>query len=211
MTPEALILPDGARIDLGFLPPDDRFPGIFRSSCRQSPTDEELAGVNGYTVKATLSFNGGSMEAPRTIMEAGAAMVRAGGAGVFIDNSALAHGGQRWLEIAEDGRPDALSFALVAIVQGKTDIWTVGMHVLGLRDIVLKRVDVEKGFDFVELIRSLVQGDKPVAPGHIVADVNAPWFSCCAEDSDPRMEATPIYNPFGRDRLVKLGPIASNN
>jgi hypothetical protein len=211
VTPEALILPDGARLDLGFLPPDDHFPGIFRSSCRRPPTEEELATVDGYTVNVTLSGNGGSMEAARTIMKAGAAMVRAGGAGVFIDNSALAHGGELWLEMTGDGGPDALSFAFVGIVQGNQDIWTVGMHMLGLRDIVLKRADVENGFDIVEVIRYLVRGGKPAGDGHILADMNEAWFSCCAEDGDPRMVGTPMYNPFGRHRLVKLRHTASNN
>jgi hypothetical protein len=211
VTPEALILPDGARIDLGFLPSDGQFPSIFRSSCRRLPTEEELATADGYTINVTLSGNGGSMETARKIMKAGAAIVRAGGAGVFIDNSALAHGGELWLEMTEDCGPDALIFAFVGIVQGNTDIWTVGMHVLGLGDIVLKRADVEKGFDIVEVIRYLVHGDKPIGDGHFLADVKGPWFSCCAEDGDPRMVGTPMYNPFGRHRLVKLRHISSNN
>ena len=197
LTPKALILPDGAGIDVGFMAPDDQFPGIFRSVCRRPPTEEELAAANGCTVNVTLSGNGGSMEAARTIMKAGAAIVRAGGAGVFIDNSALAHGGGLWLELAEDGGPDALSFAFVGIVQGDTGIWTVGMRVLGMRDIVLNRADVENGFDMVEVIRYVVRGDKPVGDGHILPDVNGPWFSCRAEGGDPRMVGTPLYNPFG--------------
>ena len=51
--------------------------------------------------------------------------------------------GRHWLEMTEDGGPDALSFAFVAIVRGKTEVWTMGMHVLGLRDVVMKRADVE--------------------------------------------------------------------
>ncbi len=176
-----------------------------------APTEEELPTADGYTVNVTLSGNGGSMEAARAIMKAGAAMVRAGGAGVFIDNSALAHGGELWLEMAEDGGADALSFAFVGIVRGRRDIWTVGMHVLGLRDIVVKRADVEKGFDIVEVIRYLIREDKAVGDGHRLADVNGPWFSCCAEDGDPGMVGTPMYNPFGRNRLVELRQIASNN
>jgi hypothetical protein len=211
VTSQALILPDGAQIDLGLSPPDDQFPGIFRSSCRRPPTEKELATVDGYTVNVTLSGSGGSMEAARMIMKAAATLVRAGGAGVFIDNSALAHGGELWLEMTEDGGIDALSFAFIGIIQANTDLWTVGMHVLGLRDIVLKRADVENGFDIVELIRYLVRGDKPVGDGHILADVNEPWFSCCAEDGDPRMVGTPMHNPFGRLRLVKLRHIASKN
>ena len=163
LTAEALVLPDATQVEFGAMGADDQFAGIFRSSCRSPATDDELATVDGYTVNVFLSGPGGSMQAARTMMQAAAAVVRAGGAGVFIDNSALAHGGQKWLEMTEDGGPDALSFAFVAIVRGKTDVWTMGMHVLGLRDVVMKRADVESGgFDIVEVIRYLSRGDKPV-------------------------------------------------
>ena len=36
--------------------------------------------------------------------------------------------------MTEDGGPEALSFAFVAIVGGRSDAWTMGMHDLGLRD-----------------------------------------------------------------------------
>src|SRR5207247_4477239 len=139
-------------------------------SCRQPATEEELATVAGYTVNVFLSGPGGSMQAVRTMMQAGAAIVRAGGAGVFIDNSGLAHGGQDWLAMTEDGGPDALSFAFVSMIRGRAEVWTLGMHVLGLRDIVMKRADVEQeGFDIVEVIRYVCRGDKPIDDGHVLA------------------------------------------
>ena len=64
-----------------------------------------------------------------------------------------------WLEMTDDGSPDAVSFAFVAIVRNQADVWTMGMHVLGLRDIVMKRADIEKDdFDIVEVIRYLAEG-----------------------------------------------------
>src|SRR5262245_24644195 len=173
LTPEALILPDGTQIEFGAMGADAQFAGIFRSSCRRPATEEELAIVDDYAVNVLLSGHGGSKEAARTMMQAGAAIVRAGGAGVFIDNSTLAHGGQNWLAMTEDGGPDALSFAFVGIIRGKADVWTMGLHVLGLRDVVMKRADMEgaAGFDIVEVIRYLSRGDKPVGDGHIIADL----------------------------------------
>ncbi len=209
VTPQALILADGSRMDLHFLPPDDQFPGIFRSICRGRPTEKELAAVEGYTVNVTLSGRGGSIESARKIMKAAATMVRAGGAGVFIDNSALSHGGEQWLEMTEDGGIDALSFAFVGIAQDDTEIETIGMHVLGLRDIVLKRADLERDYDIVELIRIMVQGNKPV--GNILSDNNGSWFSCYTEDGDPKMATSPSHNPFGRLRLLKLRRTATSN
>src|SRR5688572_21036518 len=143
LTPEALVLPDGTAVKFGAVRADDQFAQIFRSSCRQPPTAEELATVDGYAVNVFLSGPGRSMDAARTMMRAAAAVVRAGGAGVFIDNSALAHGAEHWLEMTEDGGPDALSFAFVAIIRGRDEVWTMGMHVLGLRDVVMKRADIE--------------------------------------------------------------------
>lgn len=212
LTPEALFLPDGTEIGFGGAKADDQFAQIFRSSCRQEPTAAELATVDGYTVNAFLSGPGGSMDAARTMMQAGSALIKAGGAGVFIDNSALAHGGENWLAMTDDGGPDALSFAFVAIVHGKTEVWTMGMHVLGLRDVVMKREDVESGgFDIVEVIRYLARGEQPVDDGHVIADLNGPRFRTFAQDSDERFVGSPMHNPFGRLKLVSLRDIAETN
>jgi hypothetical protein len=212
LTPEALILPDKTQVDFGAGGADNQFAGIFRSSCRQPATQDELKTVDNYTVNVFLSGPAGSMAAARTMMQAATAIVRAGGAGVFIDNSGLAHGGQNWLALTEDGRPDAVSFAFVAIIRGKADVWTMGMHVLGLRDIVMKREVVEKeGFDIVEVIRYLAEGDKPVDDGHIIADLDGPRFRAVAEDGSERRVPGPMHNPFGRLKLVSLRDIAENN
>jgi hypothetical protein len=212
LTPEALILPDKSQVEFGAVQADDQFAQIFRSSCRQPPTEEELAIVDGYTVNVFLSGPGGSMQAARTMMQAGAAVVRAGGAGVFIDNSALAHGGQHWLEMTEDGGPDALSFAFAGIIRGKEEVWTMGMHVLGLRDLVMKRADVEPdGFDIIEVIRYLARGDKPVDDGHVIADQSGPRFLAYTQDSAVEMAGSPMYNPFGRLKLVSMRDIAETN
>jgi hypothetical protein len=212
LSPEALTLPDATQIEFGAMQADNQFAQIFRSSCRQPPTDDELARVDGYTVNAFLSGPGGSLQAARTMMQAAAALVRAGGAGVFIDNSALAHGGNDWLAMTDDGSPDALSFAFVAIVRGNADVWTMGMHVLGLRDIVMKRADVEEGgFDIVEVIRYLSRGEKPVENGHIIADLGGPRFQAFTQDAPRELAGSPMHNPFGRVKLVSVQDIAESN
>jgi hypothetical protein len=212
LTPETLLLPDKTEIGFGAMKADDQFAQIFRSSCRQPPTKDELTTVAGYTVNVLLSGPGGSMQAARTMMHAGAAMVRAGGAGVFIDNSTLAHGGRNWLEMTEDGGPDALSFAFVAIVRGQAEVWTMGMHVLGLRDVVMKRADIEAdGFDIVEVIRYLARGEKQIDDGHVIADLNGPRFQAFTQDSAAELAGSPIHNPFGRLKLVNMRDIAETN
>ncbi len=211
VTNESLTLPDGTQVALGAGAPDNEFPQIFRSSCRQPAAEDELATVNAYKANIFLSGPGGSLDAARAMMRAGAVVVRAGGAGVFIDNSALAHGGRHWLEMTEDGGPDAISFAFVSIVQGRAEVWTMGMHTLGLRDVVMKREDAEvKGFDIVEVIRYLARGDKPVDDGHVLADLGGPRFQAFVQGS-PFGAGSPMHNPFGRLKLVSMRDVAENN
>ncbi len=211
-TPGALVLPDAAQVEFGALEADAQFAGIFRSSCRQPATDDELETLDGYTVNVTLSGPGGSMPAARTMMRAGAAILRTGGAGVFIDNCGLAHGARNWLEMAEDEGPDALSFAFVAIIRGEADVWTLGMHVLGLRNVVMKRADLESGdFDIIEVIRYLCQGEKPVADGHLLADLRGPRFQVFEEECMEMPADSPMHNPFGCLRLVTVRDIAESN
>ena len=209
LTPEALILPDKTEIEFGAMDADDQFPRIFRSSCRKAD-DDELANVDGYRVNALLSGPGGSLDAARTMMQAGAALVQAGGAGVFIDNSGLAHGGRQWLRMTEDGGPDALSFAFVSIISSRTQVWTMGMHVLGLRDVVMKRADAD-GFDIIEVIRYLSSSDKPISDGHVLADLSGLRFQAFADENMDLPAGSPMHNPFGRLKLVSIGEIAESN
>lgn len=209
---DGLICPDTAPIACGAMPPDDQFAQIFRSSCREPATADELATVDHYTVNFVLSGPGGSLAAARTMMQAAAAVVRAGGAGVFIDNSTLAHGGQRWLEMTEDGGPDALSFAFVAIVRGRADVWTMGMHVLGLRDLLMRRADAgTDGERIIEVIRYLADSDRPIDDGHVIGDQHGPQFQAFAQDGPEELVGSPMHNPFGRLRLVSIRDVAQSN
>jgi hypothetical protein len=212
LTPESLALADGTEFEFIPMQADDQFAKIFRSSLRNPAEPDELTVVDSYTVNVCLIGPGGSMAAAQKIMDAGAAIVRAGGAGVFIDNSALAHGGKNWIEMTEDGSSDALSFAFAAIIRGRAEVTTMGMHVLGLPDIVMKRGDAEQDdFGIVDVIRYVARGDKPVDDGHILIDLDGPRFQAFAEPSKEFPNGSPMHNPFGRLRLVSMQDLAERN
>lgn len=212
LTPDALSLPDGTAINFTPVPPDEQFAQIFASSCRRPATSDELAIVGRYTVNIILSGPGGSLESALAMMRAGAAIVRAGGAGVFIDNCGLAHGGGLWVEMADDGGSDAVSFAFVSIVSGEQDVWTMGMHVLGYPEFVLRRSlhddDAEK---IVEVVRYVAVGAKPIADGHLLCDEHGPQYQVATTNSDEKTAQSPMHNPFGRLRLTSLKDIAEGN
>lgn len=212
LTPEKFIMPDGTELEFTPMPPDDQFPAIFESSCRRPATNDELATVRRYSVNIALSGPGGSMQAALTMLRAGAAVVAAGGAGVFIDNSCLAHGGGFWAEMAEDGSPDAVSFAFVNIIAGDQEVRTMGMHVMGFPDIVMSRSDCDADEDtIIEVIRYVCDEVKPFGDGHVVCDVNGPRFRAAAIPGNESEAGSPMHNPFGRLRLTSFKDLAEGN
>jgi hypothetical protein len=210
--PEFLKLPDGTMIEFNPLPPDDDFPRIFEMACRRPAADEELAAVERYQVNVALSGPGGSLDAAHAMMRAGAAIVQAGGAGVFIDNSALAHGAGDWLAMTDDGGADAISFAFVAIVRGERSIYTMGMHVMGYPDLAMSAIESdEHGEAMVELLRYVCRGDKQIGIGHILADEQGPRFRVVASDEDRFGDESPMHNPYGRLKIASMKEIAEGN
>jgi hypothetical protein len=211
---DKLLLPDGTEIDITPMPPDGEFPGIFKSSCRRPATRGELATVGGYTVNIALGGPGGSMDAAVKMMQAGAAIVRAGGAGVFIDNSALAHGGGFWTEMTEDGSPDAVSFAFVCIIASEHEVRTMGMHVMGFPDLIMRREDIDDDAHpdmLIEVIRYICNEVKPIGDGHVLCDLDGPRFKATATDGDEMTAGSPMHNPFGRLRLTSFKDVAEGN
>lgn len=103
LTPEALILPGGESLEFVPKRSEEEFAQIFRSSCRGPLSPQKEAWLSRSRVNLGLNGRGGSFPAALKLMRAGAAIVQAGGAGVFIDNSLLAHGGTHWRQMAADG------------------------------------------------------------------------------------------------------------
>lgn len=212
LTPESLFLPDGTEIEFVPMPPDDQFARIFESSCRRPPTPEELERVGRYTVNIGLNGSAGSMDSALKVMQAGAAIIRAGGAGVFIDNCGLAHGGDAWIQMADDGGADAVSYAFVAIVSNDRDVWTMGMHVMGFPEIIMSCADIEQDADtLVEVVRYVCSGEKRLDDGHLICDENGPRFQTASTIADERTVGSPMHNPFGRLRLTGIKDIAEGN
>ena len=152
------------------------------------------------------------MESAFAMMQAGAAIVRAGGAGVFIDNCGLAHGGGGWLQMTDDGSPDAVSFAFASIVRGRHEVYTMGMHVMGFPDILMRTADIdEEGETIVEIIRYVCGSGREIGVGHVLADEQGPRFQVVAMGQDDIEPPSPMHNPFGRLKIASAKDIAEAN
>jgi hypothetical protein len=212
LKPDRLILADGRAVDVDIRTPDDQFVSIFSSSCRRKPTDAEQKAVEKYTVQVCLTGPGGSEQDAATMMQAGVALLQAGGSGVFIDNCGLAFGATAWLEMAETPNSDSLSFAFVNIVNGRTETYTVGLHVLGLPDLQMRPEDIgDEGAVMIEMIQYLCSRQKKLGRGHIVADLNGARFVVSTLKDTKLPKHSPMHNPWGRLRLTTTKEISERN
>jgi hypothetical protein len=61
------------------------------------------------------------------------------------------------------------------------------------------------------VIRYLSRGENAIDKGHVLADLNRPRFQAFTQDIDARLVGSPMYNPFGRLKLVSMRDIAETN
>jgi len=212
LTDAKVSLKDGWECDYFILPADSEFPRIFRSSCRRIPTREEQKKVSNYTFSVGLSGPGGSLEAAFQMMKAASVFIEAGGAGVFIDNSGLAHGGQDWLNMCDMGGTDSISYAFVALIRGLSEVWTMGFQALGIPDLRMARLDSEQDPDsIIDIIRYMAAAEVRVEHGHLIADGQGPLFKVLETSCSRFKLGSPMYNPFGYLKLERTRGSVSDN
>jgi len=209
---DGLVMPDGQVIEMFPMKPDNEFPKVFEAACRKPATADELSTVKRYTVNLGLIGPGGSLEAARTMLQAGAAIIQTGGAGVFIDNSMLAHGASLWKQMAAVGDLDAVSFAFVGIVRRKADVHTMGMNVLGKPDVVMSRSDFTEDNDsMIEMIRYVCNSKKAIGEGHLIINEFGPRFKARLIETDDAPVGSYLHNPLGRIQLINVKTISDRN
>ena len=205
-----LHLPDGSKVEFNPRQWDDEFLKVFAGACKHTPSERDRHIVENYTVQVCLAAPGGSLGAAHRLMEAGAAILKAGGGGVFIDNSGNAHGSDDWFDLTtdpqntEDGDWGGVYWAYVATVGGKKEIWSIGMHVLGYRDAVMARSAEGEEADYYLLHNFLAysyRSGRTIDSGDVLGDFEAAHHQVFSE-SDTLLPAGPMQNPHGRWRLV---------
>jgi hypothetical protein len=201
-----LVLADGSEFELHVLPADEEFAGIFAGSCPKTPTEDEQERIENYTVNICLTGRGGSIAAAKKIMEAAAAVLTAGGAGVFVDNSGVAHGASDWMKLFDSADDGGVYWAFVIAARSDDEVYSIGMHVLGFRDAIIPATGNHE-YDSRTLHSFLgftaFSGAK-LQDGELVGDPVLPTFRVHAQAEDRFPADAPMFNPRGRWRLERL-------
>ncbi len=200
---------DGSRgrvFAAGASPPDDEIADIFADTGRLS--DEEVEAIRRHACKVHVSAPGGSVEAARAIMDVATALLHAGGTGVMVDSSTNAHSRRDWLDLSSDPQPGGLYWAYVAVIGSPHEIFSIGMHCLGMRDAELPDPPDRElgGFVIHNFLGYAYQSGVPVLDGDTLGDESAPRFRAVAYPCYRVKPGTPFYNPYGVWRLEPVEP-----
>jgi hypothetical protein len=206
MTESGLVLADGTEFELHPLAADDEFPRLFATSCAKLPTADERERIESYVTNLCIVGPGGSIDAATRIMNAAAVVLHAGGAGVFVDNSGLAHGATDWLTLVESANDGGVYWAFVSYVRGERELYSIGMHVLGCRDAIIPRTGNDE-YDLRTLHSFLgysAFSGAELHDGEVVGDAVLPTFKIRSQADDRVPSSAPMFNPYGRWRLETL-------
>jgi hypothetical protein len=97
-------------------------------------------------------------------------------------------------------------------VRGRHDVYTLGMHVMGFPDLLMRSADIDgEGETIIEIIRYVCGGSRPIGVGHVLADEQGPRFQVVGKTSDDFDAESPMHNPFGRLKIVSAKDVAQGN
>ena len=206
---------DACRTPLYVHPFDAEFVDVFAGGTGRELSVTDREGIATHAALVCPVFPGGSERLAIAALRHTAALIRAGGFGVFVDNNGLAHGSDDWLALVDDA-DDGAFFGLVNVYGNADRLWSIGMHLFGHRDAtLLDRSGDDHADDFTlrNFLRDVSRSGEAVHDGDWLDDVVAgETMLAKLIDDDEVAPDHPMHNPFGRyvlERRPDIGPPAS--
>lgn len=191
--------------ELDFQARDDRMAAAFRAAGPHWVGTPEMQRIADHSAVAYLVVDGGVAMTAEALMQAADALLEAGGLGVKVESSGVAHPPADWRELCAHLHLFSAHRAYVLYVTGP-QVYSCGMHNLGLRDAIVDN-DGDTA-EAVELLRAftryLFTESPTIRAGQTFgAAQDAPVYRLL-DDPGPGYEDDSLYaNPFGFWRLVR--------
>jgi hypothetical protein len=195
----------GHAFELQFEGPDPRMLEAFRSAGWHWRDTDEMARIAGHSSVVYIIGHGGSRDNAEALIAAAAGVIKAGGLGVKIETSGLAHAPAVWLELAKQPIfANSVFRAFVVCVTGD-EVYSCGMHNLGLREAIVDAADADDPLHLVNTFAHYMVSESPVIKDGQTFRVaeGAPRYRI-REDEGVRYDSKQsLYtNPYGAWRLV---------
>ncbi|MBI3926987.1 MAG: DUF2314 domain-containing protein [Armatimonadetes bacterium] len=205
----------GKSFELHWYDPDPGLQEAFMYAGQGRFSGEELRAIGDHRQTVYILGPDLSVETARDLLEVGALLLDAGGLGVKVETSGLAHPREVWRYYARKKDPLALYDAYVTPVGGDSLVYTCGMHNFVLPDVSMAPLDEPPHSRSASILHAFNQWHLLESPspgeGH--------WFGVAQGEEKFRLSHRPfgyhpedlLNNPFGRWHLepTALEPPAS--
>ena len=196
---EHLVLQDGTASKVQIHPMDTTLLNFFASSCRRASSPAELCKIKNAPTYLNVIGSGGSIMAARQMSAVGAALIRGGGLGVFVDNSGRVHLGSDWVELADNAEDiEALVYAWISLIYAERRLRSLGMQVLGHADIVMKgkRQPFQENV-LLSLLGCIADGSMAFEESCFYMEPKIGAYKISARQIDPLRRKSSMHNPHG--------------
>lgn len=178
---------------------------------RRSLNAADLARIDTHQSTAYLIGPGGTLEGAQDMLQAGAALLQAGGFAVKVETAGIAHSPRDWLAQAQrrETHVGALYIAYVALVSKSETVYSCGMHNMGFADALVAAP--QSPAQAADLLRGFLMGilhEKPIlfSGQSTLGDGEGGEYRLIHEECLTYPPDDPFYNPFGMWRLTKIRP-----
>ena len=179
--------------------PDERMFSAFQAAGPHWKGTPEMELIATHKSVAYLISNGGSLEAAHSIMEAANGLLKAGGFGVKVESTGIAHSPQAW---AEQCKYNYLFKSHSSYVVYITDIeytYSCGMHNFGLPDAITRTSESENSADLLRDFTHYLLSESPqIESGQTFsADADSPVYRIYQSPCIDYGEESLFNNPYG--------------
>ncbi|PWD49673.1 hypothetical protein C8046_02050 [Serinibacter arcticus] len=185
--------------------PEPRLVAAVAASAGALPDGPDLTAIAGHRSVAYLVDAGGSPERAAAAMAAGSALLRAGGLAVKVEVTGVSRTPAQWEALVADPSPLGVYRACVVTVRAPDEVYTCGMHSLGLPDVRVAATEADAG-DLVDAFARYLLLEQPVVQAGETFALGAeePGYRV-DRDGSVDYDGDPLLtNPHGTWRLVAL-------
>jgi hypothetical protein len=184
---------------------DPRMAQAFRALGPHWVETAAMDQINEHTLVVYLTGHGGSHPQAISLMLAAAALVKAGGLGVKIESSGIAHSPEAWIKLADERHLFSAHEAFVAYVTGD-DLYTCGMHGFGLRDAVIAIGEADDPLTLLRVFTWYLFTETPaIRSGQIFSVAEEQPRYRLVEEACTQYEVEELFkNQYGMWRLARV-------
>ncbi|MET7140640.1 DUF4261 domain-containing protein [Xanthomonas sp. PPL139] len=195
----------GQACELQHEPHDARMADAFAAAGPHWRGSADMARIGTHASVVYLIGAGGSRVRAETMMRAAAALLDAGGLGVKVESSGVAHSPADWRQLCADLPLGSAHRAYVLNITGE-QVHSCGMHQFGMKDAIVAAQAAPDPVGLLHTFTCYLFNEAPdVREGHTFSVAHgAPRYRLQAEASSQFQPGDLFANPYGLWRLTPL-------